>query len=125
MALALAERIGPLDKVVMVEGMFYDVPLYANLREPVLVASSWADPDSALRDNWRKELLDAVRFNPAHGAAVLLPLERLDTVSCGGIPAWFIVKTGESPRVAALTGATRIFGDKYSELWHTPGRVCP
>ena len=124
-ALALAERIGPLDKVVMVEGMFYDVPLYANLRRPVLVSSSWADPDSALRDNWRKELLDAVRFNPAQGAAVLLPLERLDSVSCGGAPVWFIAKTGESARVAALTGATRTFGDKYSELWHAPGRVCP
>ena len=125
MALALAERIGPLDKVVMVEGMFYDVPFYANLRDPVLVSSSWADPDSALRDNWRKELLDAVRFNVAHGGAVLLPLERLDSVSCGGIPVWFIVKTGESARVAALTGATCTINDKYSELWHAPGRVCP
>ena len=131
LALALAERMAPADRVVMVDEYFYDVPFYARLTQPVLIASDWADPALPTRDNWRKEMFDAARFDPALGRALLRPLDRLDAIACGagagaGAGAfWFIVPAPNAARVASLSGALRSFADARTELWRVPGRVCP
>jgi 4-amino-4-deoxy-L-arabinose transferase-like glycosyltransferase len=123
-ARALAARIAPGDKVVMVDEFLYDVPFYAQLREPVVFASDWHDPEVALQDNWRNELLDAAAFAPKLGQQVLQPLERLDDLACGSATVWIPVSVGHARRVSQMTGATRVFGDKNSELWHVAARNC-
>ena len=125
LALALAARIGRTDKVVMVDEYFYDVPFYAQLKRPVLIAGNWADPELPHRDNWRKEVFDAARFDPALGRELLQPIGRLDRIACGASAVWFIVPAAEAARVAGLTGAVRTFTDTRTELWHAPGRACP
>ena len=122
---ALATQIGADDKVVMVDEYFYDVPFYARLRHPVVIASRWDDPELPKRDNWRKEVFDAARFDPALGRMLLQPLDRLDALSCGASTVWFIVPASDVARVSALAGATRAFVDKRAELWRVPGRACP
>lgn len=124
LALALAARIAPGDVVVMVDAYFYDVPFYARLTKPVIVASRWDDPELPLHDNWRKELFDAARFDPAAGRAVLRPLAQLDLLGCGANAVWFIAGKAEVARVAVLAGAERSFGDARTELWRAPGTAC-
>ena len=114
----------PGDRVVMVDEYLYDVPFYANLKQPVLIASAWADPELPKRDNWRKELFDAARFDPAAGQAVLWPLDRLAALPCGSAAAWFVIDPERAPRVVALPGATRVYADPNTELWRVPGRPC-
>jgi 4-amino-4-deoxy-L-arabinose transferase-like glycosyltransferase len=123
-ARALAARIAPGDKVVMVDEFLHDVPFYAQLRNPVVFASDWRDPEVANDDNWRNELLDAAAFAPGLGQRVLQPLERVDELACGSATVWIPVTVGRAQRVAQLTGATRVFGDKNSELWRVPARNC-
>jgi 4-amino-4-deoxy-L-arabinose transferase-like glycosyltransferase len=125
LALALAERIAPDATVVMVDEYRYDVPFYAQLKRPVLIAGNWADPELPKRDNWRKEVFDAARFDPALGRALLQPLDGLDRIACGASEVWFIVPVAGAARVAQLGGAERRFSDGRSELWRVPGRPCP
>ena len=122
--LAAALQRTPQDRVVMVDEYLYDVPFYANLKQPVLIASAWSDPELPKRDNWRKELFDAARFAPVAGQAVLWPLERLAELPCTTAAAWFVIKPPYAPRVRALPGANRVYADANTELWHLPGRPC-
>jgi len=123
--LALAERIAPADRVVMVDEYFYDVPFYARLKRPVLIASPWADPELPKRDNWRKEMFDAARFDPARGRELLQPLDSLERIGCGAGAVWFIVPASNAARVSGRSGAERVFSDARTELWRVPGRACP
>ena len=130
-ALALAAQIAPGDQVVMVDEYLYDLPFYARLTTPVLVASDWADPALPTHDNWRKELFDAARFDPAMGHRVLWPLAQLGALPCGAGTVWFVVPAGASARIASHGGTgnpsviTRAFADAQTELWRAPARRCP
>ena len=123
LGLELRQRVGPDDAVAMVDEYLYDVPFYARLTRPVIIAGDWTDPEIPKRDNWRKELADAARFDPALAPRVLRPLADLERYACGVPAVWFIVPAGQSTRVAALPGASRAYADRRSELWHVPGRA--
>ena len=125
LGLALAEQIAPIDTVVMVDEYFYDVPFYARLTRPVVIASRWDDPELPRRDNWRKEVFDAARFDPALGRELLKPLDGLGALTCGAGAVWFITLKSESARVSALPDAKLSFSGSRAELWRVPGRVCP
>ena len=126
LALTLGAQIGPEDRVVMVDEYFYDVPFYARLSRPVVIASDWGDPELPLHDNWRKELFDAARFDPALGRTLLRPLAELEALSCGtaGSTVWFIAKPNDAARMAALGGMRRVTTDRRAELWRVPARAC-
>ena len=125
LAQALAGRKGPHDRVVMVDEYLYDVPFYARLPDPVLVASDWADPQLPAHDNWRKELFDAARFDPVRGRELLIPLNALAGVTCTAPAVWFVVPAGREAAVAALSGSQRAFSNAHQALWRVPGRSCP
>jgi hypothetical protein len=112
------------DRVVMVAEYDYDVPFYARLAHPVVIVDDWADPAIPRTDNWRKEIFDAARFEPALGAELLQPLDKLEAQACNVATAWFIVEPSRAPRIAAMTGAMRVFAAKRTELWRVPGHSC-
>ena len=124
LALALRAAMAPADSVVMVDEYFYDVPFYARLQRPVIIAADWADPQIPRRDNWRKEVFDAARFDPPLARELLRPLTELNTLACGAGAVWFIVQAGHAERVSGQPGAARSFADKRAELWRVPGRAC-
>jgi 4-amino-4-deoxy-L-arabinose transferase-like glycosyltransferase len=125
LAVALASQLAPEDKIVMIDEFLYDVPFYARLQRPVLIASNWSDPDLPLHDNWRKEIFDAARFDAALGKELLVPMNDLASIGCGATRVWFIVPIGGNAlRVAAVNGATRVFADSQHELWRAPGHAC-
>ena len=101
------------------------MPFYARLTRPVVIAADWADPEIPRRDNWRKEVFDAARFDPPLARQLLRPLTELDRMACGTGATWFVVSAGHADRVSGLPGASRAFADKRTELWRVPGRVCP
>jgi hypothetical protein len=73
----LAERLGPLlregDVVASYRRWFYDLPLYLDRREPVVVAESWSDPEIPRRDNWQRELLLGRQWMPGSEAWLVEP----------------------------------------------------
>ena len=125
-ARALAARLAPGDKVAMVDDYLYDVPFYARLTAPVVIAADWTDPDLPKHDNWRKEIYDAARFDPAKARAVLVPIAKLDRVACGAHAVWFVVRAGHGTALQALPGIAKTYADRHTELWREPGRAdCP
>ena len=124
LALALARGMAASDTVVMVDEYAYDVPFYARLARPVIIAGNWADPGIATHDNWRKEVFDAGRFDPARARELLRPLTGLDGLACGASAVWFIVPARNAASVSGMSGATRAFANRRTELWRVPGRAC-
>ncbi len=93
LGLALRDRLQPGERVVFVDEPFFDVPFYARLSEPPTVLADWNDPLIATRDNWRKELHDAARFDPAAAMQRLWPLARADELRCAPGVVWWLAKT--------------------------------
>ena len=121
-ALALSTRIVPGDRVVMVNDYFYDLPFYAGLTEPVIIATNWADPELPFHDNWRKQMFEAARFDPARGRELLWPVDRLDALVCGNGTVWFVVRPGETHLLTGVSGIARVFGGPNTELWRAAAR---
>ena len=123
-AAVLAAQMGADDRVVFVDEMFYDLPFYAGMKQPPLVASDWADPKLPLRDNWRKELFDAARFDPARGRELLWPIARLNELTCGAGAAWFVLKEANVSGLASVPTATSVVSTGEIRLMRAPGRAC-
>ncbi len=123
-AAVLAAQIKPSDRVVFVDEMFYDLPFYAGLKQPPLVASDWADPNVPLRDNWRKELFDAARFDPSRGRELLIPIDRLNDLTCKEGAVWFVLKDASMPRMVQVPGAVNMAVKGDVQLMRAPGRAC-
>ena len=124
LALVLAAHSAPGERVVMVDDYLSDVPFYARLAQPVRIAGNWTDPELPHRDNWRKEVFDAGRFDPERARALLWPLNGLEAMACGEGGSWFIVRKGQAQRVASLPGAAQKYADARFELWHTSAYPC-
>lgn len=73
----LAERLRPLlrdgDVVASWRRWFYDLPLYLDRREPLVVAEHWRDPEIPRRDNWQRELLLGRQWMPESEAWLVEP----------------------------------------------------
>jgi hypothetical protein len=70
---------------------YYDVAFYARLHSPVPVVESWTIPEYASRDTWRKELIDAAKFNPQAASSLLLSSEALRPALCRAPVSWLVV----------------------------------
>jgi 4-amino-4-deoxy-L-arabinose transferase-like glycosyltransferase len=123
-ALAIVPQVMRGDRVVFVDEMFYDLPFYAGLREPVVIASDWADPQLPRRDNWRKELFDAARFDPARAKQLLWPLDRIGELACHSQAVWFVVRPGNAGRLAGIAGLAQVFADREVLVLRAPARAC-
>ena len=123
-ALAFKRLAQPTDLVVFVDQSFYDVPIYAALARPALVASDWDNRELLRADSWRKELADAARFAPAQGRERLWPLARLRQLACRGVPSWYFVDAGRGALLGEVPGATLAHRGAHSELWRAPAQAC-
>ena len=109
----------------MLDQYRYDVPFYARLKEPVIVLADWADPALPQRDNWRKELYDAARFDPARGSKLLRPLTDLHHMACGTGTAWFVIPQREAHKLGVVPGIERVLAVSDTDLWKAAARPCP
>lgn len=125
---ALARLRQPDDRVVFIEGAFFDVPFYAGLTRPPIVLSDWDDPDLAKTDNWRKELSDAGRFDPPAAARQLWRTTRATELLCGQGTVWFIANPDWKP-TPDLRGLAEVYKGHHGVLWRadarTPRTGCP
>lgn len=94
--LPAGSAIGPDDQVLMLDAYVYELPFYWRLPHPAMVLSDWDDPAIAQRDNWRKEMSDAARFDPEQGRSVLIRTGNAASVLCVARTTWLV-----GPRYAA------------------------
>jgi 4-amino-4-deoxy-L-arabinose transferase-like glycosyltransferase len=117
---ALAARWQAGDRVVLVEGAFFDVPFYAALSQPPVVLSDWDDPHIPHHDDWRKELHDAARFGSTGQAQHLWPLARAAELLCTERTVWFVA--AKDWRVPPELGVlVRVHEGRHAALLQTTG----
>ena len=66
------------DTFVSLHAYPFDLALYMRAIKPSWVVDDWLNPEIATRDNWRKELHDAAKFDPAVGKQVLISNEEFN-----------------------------------------------
>jgi len=97
-ALADGRRTG--EPVIFVGQYPFDLPLLARLREPVTVVDAWSDPSATARDNWRKELADALQFATPAARARLVEPASLEPLLCASRVSW-VVAAADAPLLPA------------------------
>jgi 4-amino-4-deoxy-L-arabinose transferase-like glycosyltransferase len=117
-AIGIALRqAGPGDRVVFVKDYWFDVPVYAALRRPVFVVDDWSDATVASRDNWRKELADAARFDRATGSFLLLSVDDAAQVLCAPATTWVVGTDGTVDQFPVLLHAKLVASQRNVRLW--------
>jgi len=100
------------------------VPLHAHLSAPVPVISDWHDPAIPNRDNWRRELSEAGRFDPTRASSLLVDAQHGFALRCGKAPLWVLVKRQDEAAVAAMAEAARVATSHGASLWRLAPRAC-
>jgi 4-amino-4-deoxy-L-arabinose transferase-like glycosyltransferase len=90
---SVAGSVSASDRVVMLDEYYYQVPFYWKRSSDSYIAGDWRESVAAARDNWRKEIWDAGRFESARAARLLISIDEAARMSrCGGV-TWFIGTT--------------------------------
>jgi 4-amino-4-deoxy-L-arabinose transferase-like glycosyltransferase len=122
LAQQIAVRIAPGDQVLFLQDYFFDVPIYARLASPVLVAEDWQSPEVDRHDNWIKELRDAQRFADADAARVLVTPAQVPAILCGAGTTWVMGHASMPGRYPALAQAEQIGQSGETILWRIERR---
>ena len=114
------------DQIVMIDGYQYDLPFYLRSTKPSWVISNWLDPEIPQRDDWRKELFDAGKFDPATAQAVLLTPEKFTEQLCqhqsGSL--WLWSKSGGTAALSWLEELPTVGKSAKHSLWQlTPEMI--
>ncbi|RQO45053.1 glycosyl transferase family 39 [Variovorax sp. KBW07] len=88
--LPVGQAVAADDQVLMLDSYFYEIPFYWNLRQPVRIADDWKAAAADTRDNWRKEIVDAGRFDPARAANTLVDRTQLAAALCVPRITWLV-----------------------------------
>ncbi|MFO1216861.1 MAG: glycosyltransferase family 39 protein [Burkholderiaceae bacterium] len=117
LAAVLDREAAPQAPVYAFEVQPYDLPYYASVPRPIVVVAAWGDPALARHDDWRKELADAARFDPARAAQVLLDHGAALRAWCTHSPSWVIAAPDAAQREPVLRTAAPRSATKAAALW--------
>ncbi len=112
-AQAVACQVPPDDVLAVMDDYPYDVMFYAQRTRPMEVIQDWAREQREAGDDWRRELMDGVDFDPASGA-VLQPMSRLAALRSDP-HAWVLApRWHKAFRAETYAGFTEAYQD---EAW--------
>lgn len=89
-AMTLSCALNPADRVFVTDDYPYDLPFYAQLKNPMYVAIDWDQARIDQSDNWRRELYEGANFD-AKAGEVLVPFSAIDNPPAG---SWLVVPLG-------------------------------
>lgn len=119
--LPAGQAVADSDQVLMLDSYYYEIPFYWQLHEPVLVSGDWKAAEADTRDNWRKELVDAARFDPARASRTLLERTQLAATLCGPRATW-VVGPNTAQRVYPwLANAHLVAFNESATVWRFAG----
>lgn len=123
-ARALACRAAPGEPVYLAPGTGYphDLPFIAQTDAPLRVVQDWPRLRGQVRDDWRRELLDAAAFEPAQAAALLLTPPAL--AAAANLPRRWLLTSPPGPREThplppPPPGWRRVWQDAQWTLWQS------
>lgn len=123
LAHALAQQYQPGDTLVMMNRYRYDVPFYLGHNVQAVVVDDWTPANVMATDNWRKELFEAARFDPALGSRLLIDPAQLRERLCQprAQAVWLMIERRNVERHAFLADwPAPVFADDTLRLWRVP-----
>jgi 4-amino-4-deoxy-L-arabinose transferase-like glycosyltransferase len=123
LAAEIRAKMRPGDRLLAISRYPYSVPFYLRSSEPISVVDDWDEPTVQRRDNWRRELYEAAKFDPARGHDLLLPSSQLGAALCAG-RTWIFASERE---LDLLAGLQPILRKKADVVWlaEASERSCP
>ena len=85
----------------------FDLGFYTQAKEPAWIVDDWQNPEIPKRDNWRKELYDAAKFDPVMGKRVLIGADDMRVRMCAaadGSRFWIWGQEDDGGRYPVLAG---------------------
>ncbi|QNK65272.1 ArnT family glycosyltransferase [Variovorax sp. PAMC26660] len=119
--LPAGQAVAADDQVLMLDSYFYEIPFYWNLRKPVLVLDDWKAAATDTRDNWRKEIVDAGRFEPARAASTLVDRTQLAATLCVPHTTWLVGPSNSQLTNPWLTHAQLVAAHQSVAAWRFAG----
>ena len=113
---------GAGERIVMLDGYVYGLPMRWRLRQPVPIWSDWSPARALQSDDWRREMFEAGQFtSAAERERVLIGIPALLALLCAPGPTR-VVASIEAPRVHRwLEHAERVAGNAQVGVWRFPG----
>lgn len=111
-ALVLACAIAPNEPVYVTNGYPYDLPFYAQLRDPIFVAIDWEKARIDKIDNWSRELYEGANFDKKAGQ-VLVPESAIDSPELG---SWLVVPHDMNLKLLSPTWSVYATGKAWALL---------
>lgn len=115
----LAAQYHKGDRIVYLNDYRYDLGFYVPGMSNVSVMGRWDDPEIMHTDSWRKELVEAARFEPHRGAQILIDRPTLRQQLCRDRAAvvWLIGAPDAVRQSQVLNHAQRLYDDQRIALW--------
>ncbi len=120
LAKVVREQAKPEDTFVSLHTYPFDLALYARAPRPTWVVDDWLNPEVPTRDNWRKELYDAAKFDPATGQEVLVSPAEFNARLCKapeGARYWVWGTTADNPVYLPLRGLSPVVTSAKYAMW--------
>ncbi len=108
------------EDIVMLERFRYDLDFYLHAGRPAAVVSNWNDPELPKTDNWRRELYDAIQFDQAAGARLLIDVDQLISRLCAPrhTGLWLLGDEESHDHYGFLQGMEAKLTDGRLRAWH-------
>ncbi|MBO1012395.1 glycosyltransferase family 39 protein [Achromobacter sp. SD115] len=120
LAADLRKEMQPQDIHMALHTLPFDLGFYTQAREPAWMVDDWSNPEIPTRDNWRKELYDAAKFDPVMGKRVLIGADDMPVRMCAaadGSRFWIWGRDDDAARYPVLNGVTpRLLRDRRA-IW--------
>ena len=120
LAAVIRPLVQPGDTYVSLHTYPFDLALYAQAPQPSWVVDDWLNPDVPVRDNWRKELYDAAKFEPQIGKQVLISHQEFDARLCAapeGSRYWVWGTSSDGGSYRALQGLQPVATSVKYVIW--------
>jgi 4-amino-4-deoxy-L-arabinose transferase-like glycosyltransferase len=121
--LPAGQAVAAGDQVLMLDGYFYEIPFYWNLRQPVRISDDWKAAATDTRDNWRKEIVDAGHFDPARAADTLVDRTQLAATLCVPRVTWLVAPSNAQLAHPWLARAQLVAAHRSVAAWRFAGSV--
>jgi 4-amino-4-deoxy-L-arabinose transferase-like glycosyltransferase len=113
MAAAIRPQLRPGDRLLAISQYPFSLSFYLRSEQPIIVIEDWKAPSVQLRDNWRKELYDAGKFDAERAHYLLLAPWQTSGALCEG-RTWVFGSVNDFDRLA---GRRPIFHDGTNVVW--------
>jgi hypothetical protein len=111
MAAAIRPQVRPGDRLLAIAQYPFSLAFYLRSEQPITVIEDWQAPSVKLRDNWRKELYDAGKFDAERANRLLLTPSQLSVALCAG-RTWVFANDFDR-----LAGLRPIFHNSSNVVW--------